>query len=119
MKFSFLTVLVLLAALPSFASGVNLVECGSVNSDDTLTIRQDSGGQLVALYSMLDHGTLAYKVEQTQQDPDKAGAGHDYVGAEVSLHINTDGPANAQGFYSTLTIRSIVKNEAFRCSLLD
>lgn len=118
MKFSFLSVLALLAAVPSFASGANLVECGSINSDDTLVIREDVGGQLVALYSMLNHGTLAYKVELVQPDPGKVGAGHDYVGREAQLHINSDGP-NQQGFYSTVTIRGILKNEPFRCSFIN
>lgn len=109
-----------LVSVSSFASGKNLVVCGQIDGDDSVTIRKDAGGQLVGLFSMLDHGTLAYKVELVPTPAHIVGAGLVYEGQGLSLHINTDGAPNKEGIYSVLTIPSLdITGETFRCKLLN
>ena len=120
MKFSILAVLGLLVSVSSFASGKNLVLCGWNENDDSLAIREDVGGQLVALFSMVDHGTVPFKVELQPVKRDQMGAERDYEGSGFSLHINTDWPSNKSGFYSIANIPSMnVDNEVFRCHIAE
>ena len=92
--------------------------CGWNDNDDQVTIRQDVGGQLVALFSMVDHGTVVYKVELVPVPQHVVGAGLTYEGQGFTLHLNTDAMPTKDGIYSTLSIPSMdIQDEAFRCKL--
>src|SRR6185437_3735420 len=102
----------------AFASGTNLVVCPWNGNDDAVTIRQDAGGELVALFSMVDHGTEAFKVEAIAPREGVDGAGLVYRGRGIELQVNTDGLDDDGYFKSTLSIPSLsVKGEAFDCKV--
>jgi hypothetical protein len=121
MNFKFLAMTaLLLASTSSFAAGRNIVDCSASNEDDTLVIRQDTGGQLVALYSMLDHGTLPFQVSLKPVPAGTLGAGITYLGKGFTMHINTDGAMRLGGFGTNVSISAIkVRNESFICKVLN
>jgi hypothetical protein len=121
MKFKLLAMTaLLLASTSSFAAGRNIVDCGATNGDDTLAIHQDSGGQLVALYSMLDHGTLPFEVGLKPVPTGTMGAGITYFGKDFSMKINTDGSMRSGGFATLVSISALkIRNESFNCKVLN
>jgi hypothetical protein len=50
--------------ISAFAEGTTLVACGWNENEDSLTLHQDTNGEIVALFSMIDHGTLVFEVKE-------------------------------------------------------
>jgi hypothetical protein len=121
MKFNFFAASVLfLSSISSFASGKNVINCGWNENDDQVTIRQDSGGQFVALFSILDHGTSAYKVELVPVPSHRLGAGVTYQGNGITFHMNTDVAPSNEGTYATLSLKAMnIENEEFHCNFVN
>lgn len=94
------------------ADPANLAHCDGADQTGSpihVTIHQDVGGQLVALYTMEAEGgglpTFPYTVEYQPPAAGDLGAGLTFEGEILSLSINTDGPGNP--FKGRLTVKDM------------
>ena len=126
MKYVLFTVLGIFVGFSSssHAAGKTLAVCNwqSFQSDlNRLVIHEDSGGQLVALYTTEGPGdstpTLIYRVERANMEF-TVGFNRTYIGKGISLSINGTVQKAGVGFPGVVSIPSMqVRNQHAFCKV--
>jgi hypothetical protein len=125
MKTILLVASCLLISAAALADGKNLVACDGLDANggpQKVVIRQDTGGQLVALFSQESFGgsfpTIGYKVEYQPPEVPRLGGVYTYASKNLTLRLVEDSASTSVVGYLTVPGESI-RNEKLDCKVLE